>query len=905
MRFNIHIIALVIVLSLTLVSASINLGNLSHSIEHQYTSSTPLRGWLNFSISNEPGNTLISAFDSNITLQELMNENSISCNIVNPYECTCFPTDCEPAFSTINIASETKNYDLRDFETKLLGVKITENISEITNFRFNISTNAQSSCTNPLMIDLFDDGNIEFKSNNVSEDECFISKPFGCFESSEITQISPIGEISLCEKIMVPPVRGFNIGANIIGNQTATLFMSFSIPSLEGPEDCTISNINSSGEVFCRVVLETDIPEETEAEVCIYATEGNINKYSIRYEDNNTCGYINNNDKTPHDFEIFAKPLKYASPGDVAFSDNLFDEETNISINVFDYLNRRYKSKCGAGCIIPIRVYSGITQRVSLSELIIDYNLGGLNPPGSEGNKFEDIVSSPALFTSAFIKYDLEPANLLVPSNSNVTDFELEIGDLSIEGNISIIKIPKILSIIPLRVSALVPTKFFAIINEPGNLTYSWNFGDNSQTQTSNSNIIEHTYMTLGSFPLTVNITNELGTTAKTLFVNVVAPFEAINETIVDYRARLKSIDNNLFVLPDKLQERIGQVLDTADLKSAINRIEEQYKQLFETESEDLIKLMQQLNELKVPTSFGTSLEIKPSKFIQGSSRIDLDLIGEFGAGGVEDNKIDAYSSGINVWMDENLDMIIESKSYSFHFVDGTEQTALTHITLTLNPKRSIGEFYMIIEGDTNNIRLLGDYSEKEINPENIGITFRDLEPESESKIEFLYPDKIEALNPPVYISPEFKFLELGFSAGACNNNGMCEAGEDYNNCRADCKPITRTIIILVILFFLAFIVYIVLQEWYKRNYQKHLFKSPNELFNLINFMNSGENQKLSKDQIFKQLSQRKWKKEQLSYAWNKLHHKRTGMFEIPILRPFEKRKLKKELAKRRSIGLA
>jgi len=113
MRFNIHIIALVIVLSLTLVSASINLGNLSHSIEHQYTSSTPLRGWLNFSISNEPGNTLISAFDSNITLQELMNENSISCNIVNPYECTCFPTDCEPAFSTINIASETKNYDLR------------------------------------------------------------------------------------------------------------------------------------------------------------------------------------------------------------------------------------------------------------------------------------------------------------------------------------------------------------------------------------------------------------------------------------------------------------------------------------------------------------------------------------------------------------------------------------------------------------------------------------------------------------------------------------------------------------------------------------------------------------------------------------------------------------------------
>ena len=38
----------------------------------------------------------------------------------------------------------------------------------------------------------------------------------------------------------------------------------------------------------------------------------------------------------------------------------------------------------------------------------------------------------------------------------------------------------------------------------------------------------------------------------------------------------------------------------------------------------------------------------------------------------------------------------------------------------------------------------------------------------------------------------------------------------------------------------------------------------------------------------------RKWNNEQLNYAWKKLHNKRTGMYEIPILRPFEKRKLKK-----------
>ena len=52
-----------------------------------------------------------------------------------------------------------------------------------------------------------------------------------------------------------------------------------------------------------------------------------------------------------------------------------------------------------------------------------------------------------------------------------------------------------------------------------------------------------------------------------------------------------------------------------------------------------------------------------------------------------------------------------------------------------------------------------------------------------------------------------------------------------------------------------------------------------------------------------KKWRKRKWNNEQLNYAWKKLHNKRTGMYEIPILRPFEKRKLKKELEKRKAMG--
>ncbi len=70
MRYKIYILAIALLLSLTTISATIELGNLSHSIHDSYTKMTPLRGWVNFSVTNEPSNTIISAFDSKITLIE-------------------------------------------------------------------------------------------------------------------------------------------------------------------------------------------------------------------------------------------------------------------------------------------------------------------------------------------------------------------------------------------------------------------------------------------------------------------------------------------------------------------------------------------------------------------------------------------------------------------------------------------------------------------------------------------------------------------------------------------------------------------------------------------------------------------------------------------------------------------
>ncbi|MDP3026292.1 MAG: hypothetical protein Q8N63_01185 [Nanoarchaeota archaeon] len=156
----------------------------------------------------------------------------------------------------------------------------------------------------------------------------------------------------------------------------------------------------------------------------------------------------------------------------------------------------------------------------------------------------------------------------------------------------------------------------------------------------------------------------------------------------------------------------------------------------------------------------------------------------------------------------------------------------------------------------------------------------------------------------PVYISPEFKNLELGVDPGICNFNKRCEKSlkEDYKNCRSDCKPVRLTILWIFILLFISLCIYVALQEWYKRHYERHLFPDRNQLFNLINFMNISYNQGMKKADILGKLKDLGWNSEQLRYAWNKFQGKRTGMWEIPIFKWVEKRQVKRELEKRGSL---
>ncbi len=908
------IIGLFLVLSLGFILASVELGEESHEIDFSYGPGEVLRGWVNFSLDNEPANSLIRGFDSNMTLINFLNENGIGCYLSD--DCSCFPFDCNSKYSTKGSEASSKVFSLNILETKIIGIKLTGNISQITDFSFEISTDDKKSCITPLMIDILDEDDIEWKAKEVSEETCNIEKPYGCYEPDDSINSTIIGTSVLCGKIIIPAMKGYRLGAKVIGSGYADFRISLDVG---GSGANCVASINGSGEISCDISLDEDLEGETEVDVCILAEARNASEYKINFEDNDVCGYVGQGtegDRTgcedgsdtiscKHDFEIFVKPLKYNSVKKFKFDNQLMliGEDINLIEDIGDYIDRRYDSECDPECIVPIRFYSGVIQDLNIFNLNLGYTSGGLHKDPIMS--FYEVEESPALISSDFMELRLEKVNILVPNDAGQEELVLKIGDKKIEEDINIKSIPKIKSVSPSNPVYLVPTTFRIILEGGyGNLTYNWDFGDGTPLLTTNENKIEHTYTQMGDFELIVNVSNNLGSSGRMVNLNIAHPYDAINRTIKEYKTNLENVENQIRILPDWIKKRINQIEDVGSLKSAVNRLEEKYKQLFETDEEELVKIMTDLITLKVPYKFDSGIVIKPGSFVLGEERLDTSVLDKFDVGNVEEERSNVeYTNSINQWLSENLEISFESKTYLFYYEDESEKVLLSEIKLVLDPKEDIDEFFIVIEGDINNIKFKKgeDYRERDIDENNYGIRFSELTSGEQKTIEFLHPEKVEFLNPPFYVSPEFRKLEFGISVGLCNNNGVCDSGETYKNCRVDCKPWKLTLIFLGILLFIGFAVYIALQEWYKRYYESYLFKDKNRFFNLITFMNNCKNQRMGEQEIFNKLKPLGWNKEQMIYTWNKLNGKRTGMWEIPIFKLIEIKKIKQEIVKRGS----
>jgi PKD repeat protein len=881
----------VIILSINFVIAEFTLGNPASNIEKTYGQGEVVKGWINISFKNQETVSLLSGFGKSMNLLSFLEATGASYS--------CFPADCEDSYASSSGGIE-KTLNFAAGDKKLVGIKLTGQVNSIDSLVFNVSTlGSSSSCSIPLKIDILNDDSFEWQAKGVSNELCVINAPYGCYnEGDYVGETFLITENSYCAKTKVSSGKKFKIGADILGEtgKGGNVNFKMEINNELETQECTAS-ANTSGSISCIVELDEGITKETEVGICISVyDEVDNGKYKIKYEIANACGSAG---AGKYDFPIFIYPFKYSKINNFIFNQNLVNNQgsgTDLGTELSKYISDKYKGNCNPECIIPINFYSGETQDIFLSNLNLIYTVDG----SKSETKIYNISKKGVLITSSFQKLDLAKANFITPFITGEGSFILELGNKEIlRETIKILLISKIIGFEPNRASALVPTNFIAHISEyQNNLTYIWDFGDKSMKEVSDTNQMKHTYTSTGDYLVEVIVKNNLGNSSKTFSVKVIPPEEAILEILTEDKEKIIVLKSQINALPEWVKIEIEKSLDIKGMEEDIKTYEKQYEEAFNEDS--YVNLMKTLLEFKVPSGLTISKQITKGALFLSKEQLNLDILESLGAGKIEEED---YDTVINTWLARSLDASIEFKTYALEY-EGVKEDFISYIKVSLEPNENLGEVYFIVNGDPSEIIFSDESNTKKIGEKAEVLVFDEL---AETKtIEFLYPGGVEIGNFPIYIAPEFKNLDFGVNPGICNFNKVCEKNlkEDWKNCRNDCKPYLLMFLFLTGLIFAFLIVYIALQEWYKRHYESKLFPDKNQLFNLINFINNSLNQGLKKSEIFSNLKDLDWSEEQLKYAWNKFNGKRTGMWEIPVFKWIENKQVKRELKKRQDIPI-
>ncbi len=870
-------LGILILLISGIVTASVELNDSYLALD--YGPNENITGWINLSVINELSTEKLKTnFGDEISILELAEKNGL--------DITCSPTNCKDAYQ---INEEVSDFYLQGGGINVLGLKIEGEIESIDLLEFKISSSTPDSCVNPLQLDLTEDGKINWYSTNKSSDfTC--SKDYGCYNEFENTQEFNIVKKPYCEKIYLENQPHFEVGAWVKkgSKEWDEHLLKMRIYGLDGyaEKECYLPEPpEEGGEISC--VMDFFVAKPQDYYVCILAEEQT--DYKIKAESVNPCGFFDVfYGNYTHDYHIFAKGGRYGSVGEVIFNQNIFYDFNggNLDSYLNAYVSHEFGGECSGECVIPVKFFSGISQNVNLDNVQLDYTIAG----GSlTSDKFYNLTESPSKLSFDFQKIDLGKAGFKSPSGYGNHSLKIYFKDeLLLERTINIIKKPIIEDIQPKVAQAQVEAEFSAKIFTPKNASitsYRWDFGDGSAVQTQ-ENKAGHTYKEIGTYTLTLVIQDETGfTDEKSFKILVGSPENIANLTINQRREQLEQAKQELSKLESWQSNLIIPLLNESDIDSKLKSLERKY--LSATSQEDYVKIMSELNEIQVPESiiFGKTSRIP---FVALFSNVNPEILKELGAGSYKPGN---YDESVKAWFIENADAVMNAQTLFFNY-DNEPQPMITFFKLFVNPKQKISESYLVI--NEQDLHFKENYGQKKIDGVT-AIIFTDL---VNKNLEFgIYGytplNEIEA-----YLSPEFN--ELIDPISPCNFNGVCEKslGETTKNCRSDCKPMGRTIFFLLLVLISGFAAYIFLQEWYKKNYEKKLFSNKKELAKLLNFIGREFESGKKEEEIIEKLKKTGWNSEQISFAMKKYKGERTGMWEIPIFKFWEKKKAKKDADK-------
>ena len=870
----------IFILLFPLVSASFEVSN--YSLENNYGPEESIKGWINISFSNEPGDKEIvgsSDFDGKIELIEFLKLNSA--------DYSCFPEDCNEDYSVSN-GENSKSFSLSYKQEKILGLKLSGNIKKVNSLSFNVSVSNSYSCSNPLEIDILNDNYIEWKSKVIGNNFACDSGKTGCFNSNESLNDVFVGEVPFCEKIKLSPSNKFKIGA-WIKKGTTTWYNGLLVMALYDLDNTALISCElpepGAGEVDCGIEYKN--PELRNYYICIRAKSPT--DYIMKTESVDSCGFYSEpgEETEYHDYYIYGKAARYENIGSFTMNEQEYLNQTgadDFAGYINSYLDLKYDKNCTEGCIIPMSFKAYTNLDIYLDNLVLGYSTGA-GPSAIPEKKIYDTGIISAKISSDFQILDLGYAGITTPKDYGKHNLMLYLEDdklLNKEAEIEVKKIPIIKNIFPNIVPAAVPTKFTVNVTSSSgkNITeYKWDFGD-GVNETTSYNFATHTYEKIRDYPLSLKVKDSAGFTAAKIFtISAESPKKIINSTIARYKERLKNLSSQISGMPEWYKKEIKKSIDVENLNDELEVIDRNYK--LSSTSDEYIEVVNDLLDLEIPYFIKASGQGALPFFIDADS-VNPSYFEQLGAGTYDEGNKKEFQESITGWSQDVLAMTLDFKYISAYYDDRTENI-ISVFNLKIESGEKIEEFYVVIE--KTNTTFSRDYGIREFSDGAAnGIILKDfLKDNIEFAVSYINAEEIV-----IYASPGFSQLEIE-TIEPCDFDGKCEPDENENakNCRSDCKPYGVALVLFAIVILSAIIAYILLQFWYKTRYEKHLFKNKNDLYNILNFIKNAKNQGKDNSEINRALKKAGWTGEQVNYAFKKI--KGAGIMPFDFLKLFNK----------------
>ena len=344
-------------------------------------------------------------------------------------------------------------------------------------------------------------------------------------------------------------------------------------------------------------------------------------------------------------------------------------------------------------------------------------------------------------------------------------------------------------------------------------------------------------------------------------------------------KSNIQRVNNQTNAFPAQIKTIILSKLNLTKTTSDLAALEIEFNNA--TSDAEKIEVINKLVALNVPENIRySSYGLLP--LAVGLSTMNADYVKLATGQNISDSKVSELKENIIYWNNQNYDSKVDFK-YLAVDIGEQENILFTHFKITPSKiKDQPNPAYLILDYPIEEITKINEFNMKSLEEgtlKGVAITFAD------SPIEFMIENKLEVSDLAAYIiptdisplgdfieRPKFKFPDL---------------------------PKGKLWLWIILLIIGFFVIYIILQEWYKRRYESYLFRNPDDLYNVLTFIYNSRRAGVSDEISWKKLSDTDWTGEQLTYAFKKIDGKRTGMLEIPIFRPFERRKMRREIAKR------